>query len=276
MAPASSPIGKSFEILSNGAVVSNITCSTNQYTNQVAYAVLNLTGGSQEVGFRMSGTIPDGDGILLTGVYLQPAILIYQNTTNTTNSSATPATNSTSNTTTTNATSTPGSWNSTANGTGNATSNSTWNSTTANSTLNTTSTNTTYSTTNATANTTTNTTTNTTNSTSSNATTNTPAKSTAVATLESLGGVVFNNITKGVNSLPGNRVLFYGFSSFMITFDRLQFYFYHHQNLTQESETLLSSINKMADEKGELMQTLLTNCQAGVCQSYIGFYEHLV
>ena len=97
-----------------------------------------------------------------------------------------------------------------------------------------------------------------------------------MATLESLGEVVFNNITKGVNSLPGNRVLFYGFSSFMITFDRLQFYFYHHHNLTQESETLLSSINKMADEKGELMQTLLTNCQAGICQSYINFYEDLV
>ena len=109
MAPASSPLGKSFEILSNGAVVSNITCSTNQYTNQVAYAVLNLTGGSQEVGFRMSGTVPDGDGIFLTGVYLQPAVLIYQNTTNTATNTTTNTTNSTSNTTTTtNATSTPG------------------------------------------------------------------------------------------------------------------------------------------------------------------------
>ena len=118
MAPASSPVGKSFEILSSGAVVSNITCSTNQYTNQVAYAVLNLTGGSQEVGFRMSGTVPDGDGILLTGVYLQPAVLIYQNTTttptNTTNTTTSTPTNST-----TNSTSSTTTTNTTANTTGN-------------------------------------------------------------------------------------------------------------------------------------------------------------
>ena len=86
---------------------------------------------------------------------------------------------------------------------------------------------------------------------------------------EAISNVQMNAITKAVNSIPANRMLFYSVMSFMITFDRLQFYYYHRQNLTESSTALLSNIDTMVQDRGQLPQTILENCDASICKLYM-------
>ena len=56
----------------------------------------------------------------------------------------------------------------------------------------------------------------------------------------------WNNVTNKLNSLPGSRIYFYSILNYLSSFDRLQFYYFHRQNLSYYSERILSSINRMA------------------------------
>ena len=76
-----------------------------------------------------------------------------------------------------------------------------------------------------------------------------------------IGGLLFNNLTSAVNSLPGSRVFLYSISNFFSAFDRLEFYYYHKQNLTYYSNVLLSNINTISLEQGSLPQQLLEVCE---------------
>ena len=62
----------------------------------------------------------------------------------------------------------------------------------------------------------------------------------------------------------------------MLTFDRLQLYYYHRQNLTVYSKMLLSSINSIANDRGTLYQQLLQDCNHTFCISYNSLYENTV
>ena len=70
-----------------------------------------------------------------------------------------------------------------------------------------------------------------------------------------------------MNKLPGNRIFSYTLTNFLSTFDRLQFYFFHKQNLTYYSYVLLSNANELALERGSLPQNLIDNCDSSVCNS---------
>ena len=85
-----------------------------------------------------------------------------------------------------------------------------------------------------------------------------------------------NAITKAINSIPANRMIFYSVMSFMITFERLQFYYYHRQNLTESSTALLSNIDTMVQDRGQLPQTILENCDASICKLYMDLYNNLL
>lgn len=41
-----------------------------------------------------------------------------------------------------------------------------------------------------------------------------------------------NQLTLILNKIPGNRIFLFTLTNFMLTFDRLQFYYFHRQNLT--------------------------------------------
>lgn len=43
---------------------------------------------------------------------------------------------------------------------------------------------------------------------------------------------MMNNFTTSVNNYPGNRIFLYTITNFMLAFDRLQFYYFHKQNLS--------------------------------------------
>ena len=76
-----------------------------------------------------------------------------------------------------------------------------------------------------------------------------------------IGSIMFNNYTSNLNSVPGNRVFFYTLTNFLATFDRLQFYFYHKQNLTYYSKILLSNVNTISLDRGSLTQKMIENCE---------------
>ena len=82
--------------------------------------------------------------------------------------------------------------------------------------------------------------------------------------------------TGSINKIPGNRIFFETLSDFLISFDRLQFYFYHRHNLTYNSYLLLSNINKMAIERGSLTQELFESCDASFCQSVTSKFDGLL
>ena len=69
-----------------------------------------------------------------------------------------------------------------------------------------------------------------------------------------MGDIMFNNLTSGLNAVPGSRVFFYTILNFLSTFDRLQFYYFHKQNLTYYSEILLSNANALNINKGSFLQ----------------------
>jgi hypothetical protein len=71
---------------------------------------------------------------------------------------------------------------------------------------------------------------------------------------------MLNNLTFFLNAVPGNRVFFYVLTNFMITFDRLQLYYFHRQNLTYYSEALLSNADTLVTERGSYLQMLFQSC----------------
>ena len=91
-----------------------------------------------------------------------------------------------------------------------------------------------------------------------------------------MNNLVGNNVTSSLNSLPGSRVYFSAILGFLSTFDRLQYYYYHRQNLTYFSERLLSSINTMALERGSLLQNLIKDCDNSLCSGINSAYENML
>jgi hypothetical protein len=84
----------------------------------------------------------------------------------------------------------------------------------------------------------------TTNSTSNNTTDSTSLTlSTEIALMSD---TIFNNLTTTLNKIPGSRIFFHTLSGYMLTFDRLQFYYYHRNNLTFYSELLLGNVDALA------------------------------
>lgn len=69
--------------------------------------------------------------------------------------------------------------------------------------------------------------------------------------------MMFNNFSAALNSVPGSRVFFSVVLSFYSSFDRLQLYFFHHQNLTYNSYKFISMINTLQSAKGCLLQNLI-------------------
>ena len=85
---------------------------------------------------------------------------------------------------------------------------------------------------------------NTTNSTSNNTTDLTsPTRSKEIALMSDS---ICNNLTRNLNKIPGSRIFFHIISGHMPTFDRLQFYYYHRNNLTFYSELLLGNVDALA------------------------------
>ena len=72
--------------------------------------------------------------------------------------------------------------------------------------------------------------------------------------------LMLNNFTSSMNIVPGSRIFTYTLTNFLVNFDRLQFYYYHKQNLSYYSEIFLSNINTMQIEKGSITQRLLESC----------------
>ena len=81
-----------------------------------------------------------------------------------------------------------------------------------------------------------------------------------------------------VNRVPGARIFAYGVINFLWVFDRLQLYYFHHHNLTFNSDKLLSKVNQIAEESGSWPQILLEECNSTVsfCQSINNFYNYLM
>jgi len=69
--------------------------------------------------------------------------------------------------------------------------------------------------------------------------------------------IIFNNFSSTLNSVPGGRVFFSTFLNALTNFDRLQFYYFHQQNFTYNSEKFLSMINVVQNNKGSIISTLL-------------------
>jgi hypothetical protein len=81
-----------------------------------------------------------------------------------------------------------------------------------------------------------------------------------------------------LNSVPGNRIFVYTLMNFLSTFDRLQFYYYHKQNLSYYSYILLSNVNSLALEKGDLPQSLIESwsSSSSICASIAALYDQLI
>ena len=83
-------------------------------------------------------------------------------------------------------------------------------------------------------------------------------------------------MTDKLNSIAGSRIFLSTILSFLSTFDRLQFYYFHRQNLSYYSEKLLSNVNKMALERGSLIQDLVQNCDNSLCTTINDAYQLMV
>lgn len=65
---------------------------------------------------------------------------------------------------------------------------------------------------------------------------------------------MLNDFTRTLNSVPGNRIFLSAIMNFLITFDRLQLYYFHRHNLSYYSNVLLANINTLETEKSSLLQ----------------------
>ena len=88
--------------------------------------------------------------------------------------------------------------------------------------------------------------------------------------------VFLENFTESVNLFPGSRVFTYSLTNFLLTFDRLQFYYYHNQNLTYSSYILLHNANKMSLERGSITQKLVESSDNDFCVAITNAYNGMV
>lgn len=87
---------------------------------------------------------------------------------------------------------------------------------------------------------------------------------------------MLNNLTTTLNTVPGSRIFVYTFMNFLSTFDRLQFYYFHRQNLSYYSYILLSNVNTLAQDRGNILQGWVEDCSFPFCASIISSYSSLV
>lgn len=66
-----------------------------------------------------------------------------------------------------------------------------------------------------------------------------------------------NNATTFINQLPGSRIFLNFLANQYRLLDRMEFYYYHHQNFTFYSEIFLSNVSTMMREKGSIFQILI-------------------
>ena len=79
-------------------------------------------------------------------------------------------------------------------------------------------------------------------------------------------------MTSALNSLPGSRIYLSTVLGFLSALDRLQFYYFHRQNMSFYSEKLLYNVNKMALQRGSLAQNLLEGCDNSFCTAINNAY----
>ncbi len=89
--------------------------------------------------------------------------------------------------------------------------------------------------------------------------------------------IMLNKFTLFLNRIPGNRIFFSVLMNFLITFDRLQLYYFHNQNFTYYATVLLSNVNTLEIDRGNLPQTFFQDCAnySDICQSINNVYESL-
>ena len=100
--------------------------------------------------------------------------------------------------------------------------------------------------------------------------------SSTLGSVRVIASPLLDNVTGSINKLPGNRIFAKTLSGFLLAFDRMQFYYFHQQNLTFYSEILLSNANKFALERGSLPQELIEGCSSHACKTIIGVYDGLL
>jgi hypothetical protein len=94
---------------------------------------------------------------------------------------------------------------------------------------------------------------------------------------DAVSELMLNNYTQALNKIPGSRIFAYTLTNFLSAFDRLQFYYYHEQNLSYYSEILVSNVNTLIVDKGSIGQTILYSCnETRLCQSVNGLYSFLL
>lgn len=69
--------------------------------------------------------------------------------------------------------------------------------------------------------------------------------------------IMLNSFIRTLNSVPGNRIYLSAVMSFLVTFDRLHLYYFHHHNLSYYSNILLSNINTLETEKSSILHQVL-------------------
>lgn len=188
------PIGKAFEIKINSTSLANLTTTTSNYVGNMNQFLVTGSPGMMNISFQEFGTVPEGLGVLLIGVFLQELVPIPSPPTPPPTPPATP----------------------------------------------------------------------------------TSTSSTDSTALAVFNGIMLNNFTTGTNSFPGNRIFLYTITNFMLTFDHLQFYYFHRHNLSYYSDILLSNTYTLAEERGQFPQRLLRNCDIAICTSLTSFYDGLV
>ena len=64
----------------------------------------------------------------------------------------------------------------------------------------------------------------------------------------------------------------------MRCFDRLQFYYYHHQNLTYYSNLLLKNVNSLMNQKGTFIEYLFSSCNQSnaICSLINSNYDFML
>ena len=60
--------------------------------------------------------------------------------------------------------------------------------------------------------------------------------------------------------VPGNRIFIKSLTDYLLTFDRLEFYYLHKQNLSEYSSILFNNAHSIALDKGSLVQKMIEKC----------------
>lgn len=89
---------------------------------------------------------------------------------------------------------------------------------------------------------------------------------------------MLNDYTRFLNQMPGNRIFLSTLMNFLITFDRLQLYYFHHHQLSYYSNILLANINTLELEQGDLPQNFFQSCNDAypICEIINNGYNNLL